>query len=411
LNHDPYAPFRIPAYRQFMLGGIITRLGTRMQSVAVGWDVYQRTGEPFALGLVGIAQVIPAVLLALPAGWLADTFDRRNVVLLSLLGMTATSAGLAVMAAAQAPIWVVYGLLMLDSVVGTLGRPARTALVPRIVPRELFPSAVAWNNSMFQLAGVVGPALGGFVIATSIPTAYAIAAATSLIFAVLLLRIPEAAGVADSGAGGYATVSTLFDGVRYLKRTPVLLAIMALDMFAVLLGGAVFLLPVFAEDILAVGAKGLGWLHSAPAVGALITALLLAHLRPLKRGGRALLLAVAGFGAATIVFGLSTSLYLSLAMLFLTGACDQVSMLVRHTMVQLTTPDAMRGRVTAVSGVFISTSNELGGFESGVVAHWFGAVVSVVSGGIGTLLVVAVTAWGSPRLRRYGSLGEIDTRE
>ena len=381
-----------------------------MQSVAVGWDVYQRTGEPLALGFVGLAQVIHAILLALPAGWLADNFDRRKVVLFSLIGMTLASAGLAFQALFDAPIWVVYLLLTLDAIVGSLGRPARTALVPRIVPRHLFPNAVAWNTSMFQLAGVVGPGIGGFVIAASIPAAYAITATTSLIFAILLMRIPEAAGVADGG-GGHATLSTVFDGIRYLRRTRVLMAIMALDMFAVLLGGAVFLLPVFAEDILAVGPTGLGYMHAAPAVGALLTALLLAHFRPLSRAGRALLLSVAGFGAVTIVFGLSESYPLSLAMLFLTGAFDQISMLVRHTMVQLTTPDAMRGRVSAVNGVFVSASNELGGFESGLVAHWFGPIVSVVSGGIGTILVVIAAAWASPGLRRYGSLGEINTRE
>jgi MFS family permease len=410
ITHDPYAPFRIPAFRRYAVGGILTRLGTRMQSVAVGWDVYQRTGEPLALGLVGLVQVIPAILLALPAGWLADTYDRRKVVLLSLLGMTLTSAGLVLQAALGADVWVVYALLAADAVVGTLGRPARSSLVPRIVPRELFPSAVAWNNSMFQLAGVLGPAVGGFVIAASISLAYGLAAASSLLFAFLLTRIPEAAGVADEG-GGHATLSTLFDGIHYLRRTRVLLAIISLDMFAVLLGGAVYLLPVFAEDILSVGVKGLGYLHAAPAVGALLTALVVAHLPPLGKAGRALLLSVAGFGLATIIFGLSSNLYLSLAMLFLTGAFDQVSMVVRHTMVQLTTPDAMRGRVSAVNGVFVSASNELGGFESGLVAHWFGPIISVISGGVGTLIVVGVTAWGSPQLRRFGSLGEIRTKQ
>ena len=408
-THDPYACFRISAFRRYAVGGVITRLGTRMQSVAVGWDVYQRTGEPLALGLVGLVQVIPAIVLALPAGWLADSFDRRKVVLLSLLGMTAASAGLAFQALFDTPIWVVYLLLLTDAIIGSLGRPARSALVPRIVPRHLFANSVAWNTSLFQLAGVLGPGLGGFVIAASIPAAYAFAAVTSLIFAFLLFRIPEAAGVADGG--GHATLSTLFDGIRYLRRTRVLMAIMALDMFAVLLGGAVFLLPVFAEDILAVGATGLGYMHAAPAVGAVITALLLAHAPPIARAGRALLLSVAGFGVATIVFGFSSSFYLSLGMLFLTGAFDQISMLVRHTMVQLTTPDAMRGRVSAVNGVFVSASNELGGFESGLVAHWFGPIVSVVSGGIGTIIVVLTAAWSSPELRKYGSLGEINTRE
>lgn len=409
-GHDPYAPFRVSAYRKYAIGGVLTRLTFRMQTVAVGWEVYQRTGEALALGFVGLVQVIPAILLALPGGWLADRFDRRRVVLICLLGTTAASVMLAVQSWLQAPIWAIYTVLAVDATIVALGRPARSSLVPRLVPRDVFPAAVAWNNSLFQLSGVLGAAAAGFIVAVSIPAAYAISAAGSMVFWVLLARIPEASGVADERQG-HATLSTLFEGIHYLRRTRVLLAIISLDLFAVLLGGAVYLLPVFAEEVLAVGAEGLGTLHAAPAVGALLMALLLAHLPPLAKAGRALLLSVAGFGVATIVFGLSTNFLLSLAMLFLTGVFDQVSMVVRHTMVQLTTPDSMRGRVSAVNGVFVSASNELGGFESGLVAHWFGPIVSVVSGGIGTLVVVAVTAWVSPQLRRFGSLGQIHTKE
>jgi MFS family permease len=268
--------------------------------------------------------------------------------------------------------------------------------------------------SLFQLAAVIGPGVGGFVVAWSIPAAYAIAAISSALFALVVMRLPAGCGIpeVESGdAGGGSSLSTLFDGVRYVWRTRVLLAILSLDMFAVLLGGAVFLLPIFAEDILRVGATGLGWLHAAPAMGALLTALAMTHLPPLPRAGRALLICVGGFGVATIIFGLSTSLPVSLVMLFLTGAFDQVSMVVRHTMVQLITPDAMRGRVSAVNGVFVSTSNELGGFESGLVAHWFGPIVAVVSGGIGTIFVVAVMTVASRQLRGFGSLGDIRTRK
>jgi MFS family permease len=411
---SPYAVFRIASYRDFTLGSLATRVGTRLQSVAMGWDVYQRTGEPLALGLVGLIQVIPAILLALPAGWLADRFDRQRIILLSLAGMTLTSAGLALQSYAEAPIATLYGLLFIDAVAGTMGRPARTAILPRIVPRSLFPRAVTWNMSLFQLAAVIGPGVGGFVVAWSIPAAYAIAAISSALFALVVMRLPAGCGIpeVESGdAGGGSSLSTLFDGVRYVWRTRVLLAILSLDMFAVLLGGAVFLLPIFAEDILRVGATGLGWLHAAPAMGALLTALAMTHLPPLPRAGRALLICVGGFGVATIIFGLSTSLPVSLVMLFLTGAFDQVSMVVRHTMVQLITPDAMRGRVSAVNGVFVSTSNELGGFESGLVAHWFGPIVAVVSGGIGTIFVVAVMTVASRQLRGFGSLGDIRTRK
>lgn len=435
IEDGPYAVFRIASYRDFTVGSLATRVGTRLQSVAMGWDVYQRTGEPLALGLVGLIQVIPAILLALPAGWLADRYDRRRVILFSLAGMTLTSMGLAWQSFIQAPIATLYVLLFIDAVAGTMGRPARTAILPRIVPRELFPRAVTWNFTLFQLAAVVGPGIGGFVVAWSVPAAYTIAAISSALFSWVVLRLPTDCGIPEAVAPDEATatsstntddatradthnrgpgrrmLSDLFDGVRYVWRTKELLAILSLDMFAVLLGGAVYLLPVFAEDILQVGAQGLGWLHAAPAVGALLTALAMTHLPPLKRAGRALLGSVAGFGAATIVFGLSDWLPLSLAMLFLTGAFDQVSMVVRHTMVQLITPDAMRGRVSAVNGVFVSTSNELGGFESGLVAHWFGPVISVISGGIGTILVVLATAAASKPLRRYGSLADIRTRK
>ncbi|MBT3344747.1 MAG: MFS transporter [Gemmatimonadetes bacterium] len=415
IDDGPYAVFRIASYRDYTVGSLATRVGTRLQSVAMGWDVYQRTGEPLALGLVGLIQVIPAILLALPAGWIADTYDRRRVILFSLAGMTLTSLGLAWQSWIEAPIATLYILLFLDAVAGTMGRPARTAILPRIVPRTLFPRAVTWNFTLFQLAAVIGPGIGGFVVAWSVPAAYAIAAISSALFGWVVLRLPSDCGIPESSGDDAESqrsmLSTLFDGVRYVCRTRVLLAILSLDMFAVLLGGAVYLLPVFAEDILQVGAQGLGWLHAAPAAGALLTALVMTHLAPLPQAGRALLGSVAGFGAATIVFGLSDWMPLSLAMLFLTGAFDQVSMVVRHTMVQLITPDAMRGRVSAVNGVFVSTSNELGGFESGLVAHWFGPVISVISGGIGTILVVLATAAASRQLRRIGSLGDIRTRD
>ena len=410
----PYAVFGIVSYRDYTFGSLATRMGTRLQSVAMGWDVYQRTGEPLALGLVGLIQVIPAILLALPAGWLADRYDRQRIILFSLAGMTLTSFGLALQSWAEAPIAALYLLLFIDAIAGTMGRPARTAILPRIVPRRLFPRAVTWNFTLFQLAAVIGPGVGGFVVAWSIPAAYVIAAISSALFALVVLRLPAGCGVPETSTGedvsSNTPLSTLFDGVRYVWRTRVLLAILSLDMFAVLLGGAVFLLPIFAEEILRVGATGLGWLHAAPAVGALLTALVMTHLPPLPRAGRALLGCVGGFGVATIIFGFSTNLPLSLVMLFLTGAFDQVSMVVRHTMVQLITPDAMRGRVSAVNGVFVSTSNELGGFESGLVAHWFGPVVSVVSGGVGTILVVLVTTVASGQLRRFGSLANIQPR-
>ena len=409
-SHDPYAAFGNANFRAYLTGIVCSGIALRIQGVAIGWEMYQRTGEALALGLVGLVQALPTMILSLPAGYLADRYDRRKLMVISTVGAALSSVGLAIISATQAPVWMVYAVLTSGTVIGVLGRPARSAFLPQIIPRALFSSAVTWNSSFNQLLSVVGPAVGGFVLAVSLPAAYICGAIGSLIFVAFLFRIEptEAERVRPPREPSLQMIAA---GVRYLWRTRLVLVIIALDMFAVLLGGAVYLLPIFAEDILQVGPEGFGYLRAAPAAGALTMALVLAHLPPMKRAGRNLLLAVAGFGLATIVFGLSTWFYLSLAMLFLTGLFDQVSMVIRHTLVQLLTPDHMRGRVSAFNGMFISASNELGGMESGTVAHWFGPVVSVVSGGIGTLVVVAVTALGSPRARRFGSLADIQPME
>ena len=404
--HDPYAAFRVANFRLFLYGRVGLAVGTRIQGVAIGWEMYQRTGEALALGIVGLVQALPAIVLALPAGYLADRFDRRAVVLLSLVGATIASLGLAVLSIFEGPFEAMYALLFFDAISNVLGGPARTALLPQIVPRTVFHNAVTWNSSMYQLTSVLGPALGGFVILWSVPAAYVSAAVGSLIFIPLFLRM-RLRKVERSREP--TSLAMVLGGVRFMWRTRLVLAAISLDMFAVLFGGAVYLLPIFAADILHVGARGLGWLHAAPAAGAFCMALLLAHLPPMQKSGRNLLCCVAGFGLATIVFGLSTSFWLSLAMLFLTGVFDQVSMVIRHTLVQLLTPDEMRGRVTAVNSIFISASNELGGMESGLVAHWFGPLVSVVSGGVGAIVVVVATALASPRLRTFGSLRDIKT--
>ncbi len=403
-RHDPYAAFRIPAYRLFLLGWSFALVGTRSQSVAVGWEIYQRTGQALALGYVGLVQAIPIMALALPAGFLVDRHDRRRILLLSLVGMTLTSLGLAVVSHTSGPVALIYLLLFLDATAVALGRPARHALLPRLVPRETFPNAVTWNTSTHQVASVAGPALGGFIVAFSVPSAYVVCAAGSLAFLLLMTRIQLTTAAPDPAPASW---DTLIGGLRFVCRTRLILAAISLDMLAVLFGGAVYLLPIYAEDILAVGAHGYGWLNAAPAAGAFCMALFLAHRPPMRRAGRNLLLAVAGFGAATIVFGFSRLFGLSLVMLFLTGALDNISVVVRHTLIQLGTPDRLRGRVSAINGVFIGASNELGGLESGLVAHFLGPVFSVVSGGIATILVVAATALASPELRRLGTLQSI----
>jgi MFS family permease len=403
--HDPYEAFRVPSYRLYVCGWFIALLGTRIQGVAISWEVYQRTGEALALGMVGLMQALPTMILALPAGYLADRFHRRTVIIVSSLGMASTALGLAVLSMTTSPISLIYVLLLLDATAMILGRPARVALLPQIVPPAVFPNAVTWGTSLQQLSAVLGAALGGFVVAISVPAAFVISAASSLLFVVLLIQV-------DLSPRSIRPITqslsrTLVDGIHFVWKIRLLLVTMALDMFAVLLGGAVYLLPIFAENILQVGPQGFGWLRAAPAVGAFCMALLLAHLPPMHHAGRDLLLAVAGFGIVTIIFGFSTSFWLSLAMLFLTGAFDNVSMVIRQTLVQLLTPDQMRGRVSAVGSVFISASNELGGVESGLVAHWFGSVFSVVSGGMGTIVVVLLTALLSPELRTLGALHEV----
>lgn len=404
-KHNPYAVFGYRDFRLFMVGSVVAAVAGGAQVVAVGFEVYERIGESWALGLVGGVLAVPMLLLALPAGLLADRFERRRLVMLSFIGTGCASVALGVLSLAQAPVAWMYVALGLGAVAGVLGRPARLAMMPQLVPPEMFASAVAWRMSVSQISTVIGPAVGGLICAWSVPAAYFISAGGAAALVCCLAGLHVRPSAVRTGPRP-SPLASLAEGFAFLWRTRMLLAIMALDMFAVLLGGAVYLLPVFAKDILHVGAAGLGLLRAAPGVGALCMALVLAHLPPMKRAGRNLLLAVAGFGAATIVFGLSRSFWLSMAMLCLTGAFDNVSVVVRHTLVQMLTPDEMRGRVSAVKSVFIGSSNELGGLESGVVAHFWGPVVSVVSGGIGTILVVCGATGLVPPLRRLGALDE-----
>lgn len=403
LRHDPYAAFRFPAYRVFVIGWFLAMVGTRIQSVAIGWEMYSRTGDALSLGLVGLAQALPTMLFALPAGYLADRFSRTSLSILSLAAMTVTSLALAVLSTSAGSVTLMYAILFVDASAVMIGRPARSALIPQLVPKDAFPNAVTWNTSLMQISGVLGPAIGGVVVAFSVPFAYVLAAASSLVFIVFLaaMRIR-----ADTRPVGAASFSELAAGIRFVWNTRIIFTMITLDLFAVLFGGAVYLLPIYAQDILKVGATGFGWLRAAPAVGAFCMALWLIYMPPMKYAGRVLLLNVAGFGVATILFGLSRSFWLSFAMLFLTGAFDNVSMVIRGTLQQLLTPDPMRGRVSAVSSVFVGASNELGGLESGVVAHWLGPVVSVVSGGIGTLVVVGIASVISPELRKFGALAD-----
>jgi hypothetical protein len=297
---------------------------------------------------------------------------------------------------------LIYLLLFINGISRAFGWAARSALFPNLVPRAALSNAVMWNSSNFELTCVLGPALGGLAIAwINIPSVYAIDATCGLIGFLSILPIHAPQEIAESHPHPLDDLST---GLRFVFENKIILATITLDLFAVLLGGALALLPIFADHILHVGAVGLGWLRAAPSLGAVLMAFALAHRRPMQKAGNAMLLAVAGFGVATILFGLSTNYAFSFLALALTGACDNVSVVVRHTLVQLLTPDAMRGRVSAVNNIFIGSSNEIGAFESGVTAELFGPILSVVGGGVGTILVVLATAWKWPQVRKIGAL-------
>lgn len=405
--YDPYAPLRLREYRLFSAGWVLSVIGQQIQDVAVGWDIFNRTQAEarmnplLALGLVGAVLAFPVMLLCIPAGALADRFDRRKIIIGSMIGAAGAALALAWLSHAQVPLWAMYLCLFLGATASAIGWPARSALLPQIVPAEVFASATTWNSSAFQVAAMVGPALGGAILIKSPAAAYVADAACALAFIAFLVPLNVKPVVRRREP---VSLSSLGAGVRFVWQTKIILATITLDLFAVLFGGATALIPAFAKDILHVGSVGFGVLRAAPAVGALAMALWLAHRPPMKHAGRDMLLAVAGFGAATIVFGLSKNYALSFAMLLLTGACDNISVVVRHTLVQMLTPDDMRGRVSAVNNIFIGASNELGGFESGLTGYLVGAVLSVVLGGIGTLLVVAGVSVLWPQVQRFGSL-------
>jgi MFS family permease len=408
--HDPYAPFRLREYRFYLFGYLAVNLGANMQSVAVGWELYERTGSAMALAWVGLVQALPIMLLALPAGQLADRLDRRRIVLFGLLVMAMASLGLAIVSHQRGSVEWMYAMLLLGAGGRAFFWPASQALLPQLVPSDTFGSAVTWRSTGYQIACVAGPALGGFMIGLQKTTmwVYVVDAAMALVNCCCVAAI-TARPVTQRAET--ASLKTLLAGFRYVLNNKLILAAITLDLFAVLLGGATALLPIYAKDILRVGPTGLGWLRAAPAVGAICMAVTLSHLPPLRQAGRALLLAVTAFGVVTIVFGLSSSFWLSLLMLAACGSADNISVVVRHSLVQLRTPNEMRGRVSAVNSVFISASNELGEFESGTVARFFGPVASVVSGGIGTIIVVALSAWMWPEIRRLGKLHEQPTKK
>lgn len=440
--HDPYVALRHAGYRRYLIGNFLANVGRQAFNVAAAWQIYQWTNSATALGLVGLVNVVPLFALILPAGALADRLERRRIImrttvvstLLSLVLVFVTHyhasiprlavlgqanellRGIALLFERHADpaslrfdnpaLPLTYLILFVQACLRVLAGPSRGAFVPLLVPQSALSNAVTWTSSSFELSTVLGPALGGLVVAfTNYSTVYLLDVAAGTIFIVMLLGVHPAgpAAAAARPRGG------MLEGVRFMWRNPNVLAAMSLDLFAVILGGVTALLPIYADKILHVGPAGLGWLRAAPAAGAIAMAMFSAHRPSARRPGLLMLWSVAGFGAVLTVFGLSTSFWLSMAALFLSGAFDNYSVVVRHSLVQLMTPDALRGRVTAVNQLFIGSSNEVSALRAGLSAALFGPVIAAGMGGLGTIGVVLVVAWLAPSLRHVPPLHQLQT--
>jgi MFS family permease len=436
-THDPYAAFRFSSFALFTAGNLLSITGRLMLAVALEWEIYARTHSATALGLVGLVIAVPVVTLSLPAGHLADRVSRKQIILVSQIFSALASVALALVSWKHlsipsvaplregnqvltaiagiferhhpifhfddASIPLMYLLLFIGASARTFSWAARSAFFPTLVSRDAFSNAVTWNNSVFQIGSVVGPAVSGLLVAyVGFPCVYLLDALCAFSFFLLVLPIRRSTQKREQTE--VSTWKSLVAGLRFVFRRKVILATITLDLFAVLLGGATALLPIFADQILHRGPVGLGWMRAAPAIGAFGMALVVAHQPPMKQAGRTLLWCVTGFGITTILFGLCKMFWLSLGLLFLVGAFDSVSVIIRGSIVQLVTPDEMRGRVSSVNNIFIGTSNEFGALESGLTAALFGPVISVVAGGVGTILVVVAVALRWPQTRKIGTL-------
>ena len=416
--HDPYAALRVPDFRRLVSARVLFIVASQIQGVVVGWQIYELTNNPLALGLIGLAEAIPSITVSLYAGHVADSVPRKRIIVPMMLVLFGCSlslflltrpGGMALFANQQVasfPLYVamLYLVLFVSGIArGFLG-PAVFSFMPQLLPdRALLSNAVTWNSSSWQAAAVLGPAIGGLLFA-KMGKGFAYGVDSGLMLLSLLLFLSIAGRALPVREGERLNLGeSILSGVKFIFANQIVLAALSLDLFAVLFGGAVALLPIFAKDILHTGPDGLGYLRAAPAVGSVLMAVWLTY-SPMKRGaGRKLLWAVAGFGLATIAFALSTSLVLSLFLLFLTGVFDSVSVIVRSTLIHTYTPEYMKGRVSAVNNIFIGSSNEIGGFESGAAAKLMGTVTSVVFGGVMTLVVVAITAIKADKLRRLES--------
>jgi MFS family permease len=402
--HDPYVALRHREFRWYIVSLFAMTLGSQLQAVVVGWQVYSITHDPLALGLIGLAEVLPFIAMALPGGYLADRLNRRTVAVTGLAVLALCAVALLLLSAtpgvlARSGVLPIYAVIFVSGIARSILQPARQALSSELVPRDHLQNAVAWRSSSFQIAAVTGPAVGGLLYGFSGPVAaYSVDVALMLCAVTGMITLRYVPGERVPSVESVRT--NLLVGLKFVFSQPVILAAMSLDLFSVFLGGAEALLPVFANEVLHVGPQGLGILRAAPAAGAVTMGLYLAHRRPFERAGRSMLLAVCVFALCIIGFGLSQSFWLSLVLLGVSGMADSISVVIRSTLLQMLTPPDMLGRASAVNSVFVGSSNELGAFESGVAARLLGPVQAVVAGGVAALLVVALTAHRVPALRR-----------
>ena len=410
-RHDPYAALRVLNFRWFVASLMAMTIATQIQAVVVAWQIYDLTHDPLSLGLIGLTEAVPFIGVALFAGHVADRVSRVRISLIALAALFVCSVvllGFTLIPGTITPqrVWPIYLVIFLSGIARSFLQPARSALGAELVPRELYPNAVTWRSSTWQFATVVGPAVGGLVYGFgSASAAYAVDAIVMAIGVLALAAMRHSPP--PTTPSGETFVESLTTGIRFVRGQPIVLGALSLDLFSVLFGGAVALLPIFAAEILQVGPQGLGVLRAAPAVGAVTMSVLLAHLPPLRQAGRTLLFSVGLFGLCMIAFGLSRNFLLSIAFLAASGMADTVSVVIRSTLLQVLTPSHLLGRVSSVNAIFIGSSNEIGAFESGTAARLIGTIPAVVLGGMATLAVVAITAVKVPSLRRLGRIGEL----
>ena len=407
--HDAYASLRRDAFRWFILSLLTMTIAAQIEIIVVSWQIYGITHDPLSLGLIGLSEALPFLSAALIAGHIADKFNRQRISIVGLFVLVLCALTLLwfslVPSMLRSGVWPFYLVIGVSGLARSFLHPARNALGADIVPRELYHNAIAWRSSTWQTAAVIGPAIGGLLYGFGGPKLAYVVQAVLMVFAFLAFARINYQRPAQSSNKREPVSQSLTAGLRFVWSQPVLLGALTLDLFSVLLGGAEALLPVFADQILHVGPQGLGVLRAAPAAGAVMMSIFLAHRAPFKRAGRTLLLAVGVFALCIIGFGLSRSVVLSTALLLISGMADNISVLIRSTLIQVLTPVEMLGRVSAVNSIFIGSSNELGAFESGVAARLLGTVPSVILGGVASLAVVGTIAATVPKLRRMRVIG------